>query len=424
MKGSDKDRSQEPLSQRPDSKRKINYEGLLAYTDRSHKRDVKVSHKEESGKKIPLTAREPTKSTTDFTKIKDSEYILKASSKVNSNLASKKKLSIGSTESLSFKRKKFSLQTNSNVGANEKPSTIERPLTGSSLAAMAYGTSSGLLLKRSVLSTGTQEEPSNLSRNPQNIQKSTNTGSLSSRTYKANQEKGSLFMNAQMEYQRNTTNPSYNRINEEFQTSNLKNSQLLSKARLSKPDLKDSSTKGSRISLQTDQSSAVKKQQTSGALTDRAIYTDSLSAQASKKSNVLVRVNTANLVQASKFTKHISQNTQEKLDDKERSGLEKKVSSKLIIIGEDKAKKSTPDAHGDFLATRSRKSAIILTDSKQTSRVAVKSQVLNKEIPQKKEIKSILEEINLIKGKLDRSSERPRSNNKQRKSPLNKKPLY
>lgn len=316
------------------------------------------------------------------------------------------------------------MQTNSKVGNEEKLTLVERPLTGSSLAAMAYGTSSGLFLKRSVLSSGFQDDQGKLKKKDQNFPKKIDSGSLSSRTHKPNQENGSIFVNSQSEYERNTVNGQYFRNTEEYMPTNLASNPLLTKARLSKPELKDKSSKTSRVSLHNDYITGSKGLQTSGALTDRTTYREPNPSQIGQKANVLVRVNTANLVQASKFTKHITQNTQEKPEEKNQSGMGKKISSKLIIIGEDKIKKGSLEGQIDFLSNRTRKSAINLTESKPSARGLTKPQDQGKPLQQKKEIKSILEEINLMKGRLDRSSDRPASNNKHRKSPLNKKPIY
>jgi hypothetical protein len=373
---------------------------------------------------MPLTARDPTKSTTDFTKNKESEYILKGSAKSNSNMASKKKLSLGSTDSLNFKKKKFSLQTNTKVGTSEKAGIVERPLTGSSLAAMAYGTSSGIFLKRSVLSNGTQEDLMNSNKKIQPITKKPTNGSLSSRTHKPTMDNGSLFMNAQAEYQRQTTNSNLTRKTDQgFSSPNL-NNPLLTKTRLSKPELHGLTAKKSRISLQPDTGDPSRALHSSGALTDRSTNKDSKLSQIGQKSNVLVRVNTTNLVQASKFTKHITQAPQTKTEEKEKSELGKKISSKLIIINEDKDRALSSKVPIDLLSGRTRKSAITLTESKQISKGTSKAQESDRYAPPKKEIKSILEEINLIKGKMDHSTERPSSTNKPRKSPLNRKPQY
>jgi hypothetical protein len=422
LKHNNGDGSQGPASQRLDSKRKINYEGLLAYTDRSHKREIKAGQQEESGKKLALTAREPAKSTTDFTRIKDSEYILKASSKPAQGTVAKKKLSMGSTESLNFKRKKFSLQTSSKVGAAEKQGVVERPQTGSTLAAMAYGTSSGIFLKHSVLTVAGIDHQTVAKKKSMQVEKKPAHGSLSARSHQPLFE-GSLFAQGKAEYQRGTQGLGTSRHNEEYLGAPGPTSSFLAKARLSKPELQDR-TKASRTKLLTEPPSA-SKGSNSGALTDRSGLRDSKAASIGQRSNVLVRVNTANLVQGSKFNKHIAENSKrEVIDTTGSSGMGKKSSSKLIVIGEAKSKKPTKDQKADFLTSRTRKSAIELNEGQAATRKSAKPQASEKEFNHRKEIKSILEEINLMNRKAELSVERPASNNKPRKSPLNKKPLY
>lgn len=424
MKVSDTEPSPLAPSLKPEPKRRINYEGLLAYTDRNHKRESKPSYKEESGKKLPLTSRDTVKSTSDFAKNKPPEYIPKGSAKGSSNVNSKKKLSLGSTESMNFKWKKFSLQTTGPVGSEEKFGMDQRPLTGSTLAAIAYGTSSGVFLKRSVLSTGTQEDQPNSNVKDQPPLKKASNGSLSSRIYKGGYDNGSLFMNAQSEYQRNTLQvPSSKYRDTHYPSSSISNP-LLGKARLSKPELKDNSAKINRLSLKAENDCVSKVIHASGVLTDRVLTRESKTSISGPKSNVLVRVTTANLVQASKFNKHISQANGSKTDDYDCSGGEKKFSHKLIVITDDKTKMSAPNTPTDYLLGRSRKSAVTLTGVKTTARPSVKAQQADKLVVQRNEVKSILSEINLIKCKLDKSAERPLSSNKPRNSALNRKPLY
>ena len=411
------------MGQPMSSRSKINYEGLLAYTDRSHKRELKLSYKEGSSKKLPLTSREPTKSTTDFTKNKESEYILKGA-KSNSNMASKKKLSIGSTEGLNFKRKKFSLQTTGNVGGGEKSAVAERPQTGSSLAAVAYGTNYGIFLKRSMLSNGTKEDQPMANKDIQRIAKKPNNGSLSSRTCKAVVESASLFTNAQTEYQRQTTSGHFLKFAEERNSAISKPSPMIVKSRFSKPEIKELSSKTSRVVLQKGEGKRENGLQSSGALTERTLSKDGILSPSGQKSTVLLRVSTANLVQSSKFAKHIGQASESTIGKKVFSDNEQKVSSKLIIINEDKAKDTSSKVVSDLLIAKARKSTAEGGDAKPLIGSKATLAETKKKMPEKKELKSIMKEISLIKEKIDRSTERPTSSNRTRKSPLNRKPLY
>lgn len=380
------------------SKKPIDYETLLAYTDRSQKRSVLQTNKEDSLKKYPLTARDTARSTQNIARPKENEYTLGSQPlAIGFGSGSTKKIQATISEGISLTRKKLSLQ-GANNQITEKIALTDRPLTGSHLASGSNKSGQGAFMKKSTLPTS-QRESQNRSKDGtlNRLFEKQSPAAISARTYKPPTERGTLFSSIHTEYNRKVSATNLGKIPENGRImSASKNGGFSGKS--SKIILESHVVSKNNLNLKDNALREGNLHFERGSLTDRRYSKENKQGMTPKKSNDSTGLYSPRLVQGSKFIKHLKKESNLKdspLTSAGSKSSQKMVKKKIEISGDRSRVKSNKLSAENLRLEQTRKSAAAVAEYGQPERPKAKINTnLDKIKITRGKSKSLLSEFN------------------------------